>query len=113
MSYYNPKYYNKENLKREHLVELDFWESTFKNLIRNEEMALRDSSGSDTFDKIREELIDDFCESLLISLGHKLQEVTVSLIDGYEDIDVQEREQYTTFLVEDKDDDEDAEGCIE
>lgn len=111
MSYSNPRYYNKENLKKEHLVELDFWESTFKNLIVNEKMDLRESSGSDTFDKIRKELIDDFCEGLLISLGHELQEITVGLIDGYGD-DILEREQYTTFLVEDKDD-EDAEECVE
>lgn len=100
MSYFNPKIYNKQNLKEDDLSELSYWETVFRNLIENTQMQERVSTGSQTMDNIKDEIIAGFCEELKVALGYELQQNAVAIIDNYGE-DVPEREDFETFLVED------------
>lgn len=103
MSYFNPKIYNKQNLKEDDLSELSYWETVFKNLIDDTQFAEKVSTGSQILDNIKDEIIADFCEGLKIALGHNLQQQAVAIIDNYSE-DVPEREEFETFLYDAEDD---------
>lgn len=102
MSYYNPKIYNKENLRDEDRIRLEGWYDIFETVVENEKDDFDESTGSETLDKIRQEIIDDFAKKVMNSLGMYFQDMLIGIIDGYSE-DVPEREEYTTFM-EDADD---------
>lgn len=104
MSFFNPKIYNKENLKEDDLSELEYWDNQFKTIIEDCRTEFF-NSGSPTFDKMRQEIIDDFCRGMRDLLGYIMQENVVGIIDNYSG-EVVEREEYTTFLNKDEEDEE-------
>lgn len=105
MSCFNPKIYNKQNLKEDDLSELSYWETVFKNLIENTQMQERLSTGSRTLDNVKDEIIAGFCEELKVALGEELQQNAVAIIDNYGE-DVPEREEFETFLCDAEDEEE-------
>jgi len=96
MSYFNPKIYNKQNLKEDDLSELEYWNKVFTTLIDNQKEGFF-HSGSPTFDKMRQEFLNEFCEQMKTALGYEMQNNVVAIIDEYEET-VPEREEYETFL---------------
>lgn len=102
MSYFNPKIYNKQNLREDDLSELSYWETVFRNLIDNTQMQERVSTGSQTMDNIKDEVIAGFCEELKVALGYELQQNAVAIIDNYGE-DVPEREDFETFIYGEED----------
>lgn len=101
MSYFNPRIYNKENLKEDDRRELEFWRDQFHNVIENAKDSALDESGSPTLDKMKSELIGTFCEHLKIALGYAIQEIVVGTIEGY-NTEIPERDTYETFLYDDE-----------
>jgi len=99
VSYFNPKIYNRENLKKDDVFMLDSWQelinNTIDNAVNNQEIE-GDLGLGDTLNNIKNEIIKNFCESLKTDFGYRLQDVVVSLIDGYGE-DVEEREEFTTY----------------
>ena len=103
MSFFNPRIYNKQNLKNEDRKELEYWHDVFSNMIENARDSYIDT-GSKTLDNVVQEIIDSFCEDLKSCLGVTMQENVVSIIDGYgEEHETPELENYDTFLYEGKD----------
>ncbi len=102
MSYYNPKIYNKQNLKEKDLRELEYYEGMFHNAIEN---VLCDYKGEfpKGVDTLVEGIANDFAKRLKVYLGCQLNEEMVSIIDKYEDEDVKEIEEPTLFDYDDKD----------
>ena len=101
MSYFNPKIYNKQNLKEKDRIELEYWEDEFVSLIKTAQDNFQlGSTGSKTIDRIREEIVDNFCKELKIALGCFLQDNVVGIIDHYDE-EVDEVEEYETFFYAD------------
>ena len=108
MTYFNPKKKNKNNLKEKDRKDLEWMETFFKNIILNTVGQSQEffNSGSDTLDKIHNELMDTVREDLMEELGNQLHELCIGIIDNYEDDDVEEIENAETFLYEPKYEDE-------
>ena len=101
MSYYNPKIYNKENLSESDRRELDFWHDRIHEVIEQcRDETLSEGTGSKTLDVIINEVIETFCENLRIDFGLSLHDLTVSIIDSYEQ-EVTEQKHPSTYLYED------------
>lgn len=81
MTYFNPKYYCKQNLKEKDKHELDFWCGEFLDVIENTE----DDACEHGALSIEKEIIHKFCEALKEQLGYSMQEVVAGVIDGYDD----------------------------
>lgn len=102
MSFFNPKIYNKQNLKEDDLSELEYWHGVFTSVIDNAEFdAYADTECCKVFRDARNEIIKDFCHELKTKLGYTMQDNVVGIIDNYDD-DVQEREEFETFIYEEE-----------
>lgn len=101
MSYYNPKIFNKQNLKAEDRQELDFWNGEFLNCVEfsKDEYELRNCDDIPLIEELKKQIIDDFCVFLKTQWGYTLQENVVSIIDNYEE-DVEEIENPETYFYE-------------
>ena len=107
MSSYNPKIFNKQNLKEEDRTELDFWNGEVLNCIENtkEEYQLENYNDVPVLRDLKNQIIDDFCTLLKSQWGCTLQENVVGIIDNYDE-DVEEIENPDTYYYEgDKADD--------
>lgn len=101
MTYFNPKYYCKQNLKEDDKRELDFWCGEILSLIENAESDHEYGSLS-----IEKEIIHKFCEGLKERLGYSMQEVVVGTIDGYDDEqELKEWDEPDTYLYAGEDED--------
>ena len=111
MSYYDLKYYCKQNLKEEDREELDHWHKTFTNVIDGAEVDF-DVDLTDEHSKvlaaIKSEIVKSFVELLKDRLGITMQEHVVSVIDHYKE-PVGEVEKPETFYYVTEDDNEDEE----
>lgn len=98
MTYFNPKIYNKDNLKDEDLRELEYWNEVFTNVIDNsfDDFCLKEMDDSETLRKIKTELIGNFCKMVKTNLAYAMQDNIVGIIDNYDE-DVEEVENPTTF----------------
>lgn len=102
MTYFNPKIYNKQNLRNADRKELDFWNDTFKNVIE---------SGCDDFvsevlnapipfvEEVVKQIIDGIRCELHTALGYAMQQVVVACIEAYKS-PVEEVENPETYLWE-------------
>ena len=98
MSYYEPKIYNKQNLKEKDLRELEYYEGMFHNAIENT-LSDYDDEYPEGVDTLVKGVTKDFAKRLKAYLGYSLNEDMVSIIDNYEDnVDVKEVENPTTFI---------------
>ena len=106
MTYFDPKIYNKQNLKSEDRKELEYWNDVFHHVIYNAQFNYRldNITGSDTLDKIVGEVIEGFCKQLGRDLGHAMQDSLVGCIDNYEEGAVSEVENPETFVDEESED---------
>lgn len=103
MTYFNPKVYNRENLKEKDKHELDFYFRMVMNAIYNAEFDSKVTYElSPTLKKIKGELIEEFAKEVKEQIAITWDEIVVTMIDEYEE-DVEEREEYTQY--EDKLDD--------
>lgn len=104
MSYYNPKIFNKQNLKAEDRTELDYWDGVVKNLILNAQAnyELDNSDDVPALAELKKQIVADFCELLKTDWGYELQENVVSIVDNYEE-DVEEVENPETYYYEGED----------
>ena len=99
MTYFNPKIYCKQNLKKEDLNALEYLKTEFEVALDmaydryNEEHCTADSM---ILDEIKIQLVDSFIEIVKECMGDRLQENLVSCIEGYEK-DVEEVEFPETF----------------
>ena len=105
MTYFNPRIYNKQNLKEKDRKELEYYNNMFLNVI---DSALTDEH--DEYDdgsiagKIRLEFCEQFCDRLKTKLGYAMQDIVVSIIDGYkDDHEVKKIDDYETFLQRERD----------
>lgn len=114
MSYFNPKFYCKQNLETSDRCELQYWFDTFMNLIDNTlvDPEYFDDTESNTLSKILQEVRESFCDTLKDNLRVEMQDNLISIIENYiengtEDID--EVEDPETFLDEEEDEGDDPE----
>lgn len=103
MSCYNPKIYNKQNLKEKDLRELEYYEGVFHTLIDNVVEDYEQEDYPKGIDVLVEGIAKDFAERLKVVLGYQLNEDMVSIIDNYDEDDVEEIENPETFDYEDED----------
>lgn len=97
MTYFNPKIYNKQNLKDEDRKDIDFYKELFDSVISKAEFEAEMPSDIEIFDNIRNEIIDTFARDLRVNLGYALQDLVVGIIDGYEDEDIKEVDNPDTY----------------
>jgi hypothetical protein len=95
MTNFDPKIYCKQNLSEEDREEFEFWNNFFIEAIDAESIFLGDTF-SGTIDRIRKEIVDDFCETLKVALGARMQELLVLKIENY-DRDVKPVDDPETF----------------
>ena len=110
MTYFNPKIYNKQNLKESDRKELEFYKELFYSAVENAlENRSFNSTGSNIIDAAIEEIVKDFSKDLKHNIGVKLQDVVVSMIDSYEDkAGVEEVENPETFFYKEDCDEEEC-----
>ena len=98
MSYFDPKIYNKQNLKTQDRQELDYWERVFLNDIEYaaEDIQL-DMPAIPVLADIVNQTVAAFCESLKEKIGYTLQEAAVGMIEDYEG-EVDEVENPETYI---------------
>lgn len=103
MTYFNPKIFNKNNLKAEDRTELDFWNGEVQNLIDNaqEEYELENCDDVPLIAELKKLIVTEFCSLLKTQWGYTLQENVVGIIDHYED-DIEEVENPETYLYEEE-----------
>ena len=101
MSCYNPKIFNKNNLKSEDRSELDFWNGEVQNLILNaqDEYELHNCDDVQIISDLKKQIVEDFCSLLKTQWGYVLQENVVGIIDNYDD-DIEEVENPETYYYE-------------
>ena len=112
MTYFNPRIYNKQNLKEKDRKELEYWKEVFDSVIENAKERFVSSTITDiqTIDTLLTEVAEEFCEYVRADLGYQLQDNVVSIIDNYEG-DIEEVEEPETFLYyPDVSEDEDISG---
>ena len=99
MTYFNPRIYNKQNLKEKDRKELEYWKEVFDSVIENAKEWFVSSTITDiqTIDNLLAEVAEEFCEYVRADLGYQLQDNVVSIIDNYEG-DIEEVEEPETFL---------------
>lgn len=97
MSYFDPKIYNLENLKEKDRKELEFWCDTCIDIVYKTNLFIGEEDKSNTLDKIRHEVVDEFCNDLFDEIASKFHNITVSTIDNYPEEDIPEVENPTTF----------------
>ena len=110
MSYFNPKIFNKNNLKAEDRTELDFWDGEVKNLILNaqDEYELANCDDVPMLVELKKQIVSEFCSLLRTQWGYTLQENVVGIIDNYEE-DIEEVENPETYYYEGDEEDGDSE----
>lgn len=84
MTYFDPKIYCKQNLLDEDRRELEFWHDEILGMIEGAKPDEFEGSISETFDKIRDEVIDNYAEWLKNVMNMALQDMLISIIDSYE-----------------------------
>lgn len=99
MSFYNPKIFNKNNLKPEDRTELDFWNGEFLNCVENTKDEYLLGDDIPMIAELKKQIIDDFCVALKTQWGYALQENVVGIIDNYDE-DVEEVENPETYYYE-------------
>ncbi len=97
MTYFNPKIYNKQNLKEKDRKELEYWNDVFTNIIENAKFDCCPDDDGDTIKKIQYEIIERFCRDLRINLGWTMQDHVIAIIDDYDE-SIAEVENYETFF---------------
>lgn len=98
MSYYNPKVYNKQNLKEADRKELDYYYEKIFACIDNVVEDHYEYSNIEELKKVEQNVIHKFCEELKDYIGYDWQEDVVSIIDEYEDeYEIQEVENPETY----------------
>lgn len=85
MSYFDPKVYNIDNLKPEDRNTLKYWCERFVGIIESVQDIEDDTCG--TLNKIKGEIIEEFCNELYGNIASLFQEETVYAIDNYPDED--------------------------
>lgn len=112
MSYFNPKIYNKQNLKEADKKELDYYEGMFHTTLDN---VREDYSGDipNGLADVVDGIIGDFVGRCKEWFGYCLQDETVGIIDGYEE-EAEEIEDFETYLYNaDDEDDEEVKGSLD
>lgn len=101
----NPTIYNRENLKPEDRKELDFW---FNEIITEIIVTLEEHpTGVSALDDLISDIQKDYAHDLIYNFGVNIDEVMVSLIDGYpEDVPCEAVEEFTTYTMK-------AEDCLD
>lgn len=98
MTYINPKIYNKQNLKPTDKFELDFWKDNFENAVSNAQFNIElEMAGIPAIGDIVKDVVEAYNTELRTAFYGKLQEVLVSIIDGYDDDDIKEYEEWETY----------------
>ena len=111
MTYFDPHIYCKQNLKDEHKRETEFWKDEFLVVLDNAYDMYRETyckGDSLTLDDIKFQIVDSYIELAKTCLGDALQDVVVSLIEGYEG-DVEKVEKPETFYYMPEDNSEEDE----
>lgn len=100
MTWFNPKIYNRENLTKEARSEMDYWCKTVVNNVLNAKFNFcEDGTGSETFDKMRSEIVDNFCQYLILQIAHTFNDNIVASIEAdNHDKDVEEVENPTSYI---------------
>lgn len=97
MSYFDPEIYNKQNLKPEDRSELDFVQSMINDVIDSALSSYVWCEEIESLKILKKQIAENFSEHLKEKFGYSLNDICVSIIDGYED-DVQKVEDYETYL---------------
>ena len=97
MTYFNPEIYCKQNLEDADRRELEFWHSEIMGMIESAKPDRFDNSISETFDKIRDEIIENYAEGLKYVVSMALQDMMISVIESY-GYDVEPVENPETFF---------------
>ena len=95
MTYFDPHYYNRENLKETDRAELDYWLNAFINAIDNATYDMELGDGAS--DQLKADVVSEFTELLKDELGLELQDNLVAFIDGYDE-DINKKETYTDYF---------------
>ena len=87
MTFFDPKYFCKQNLKEKDKLFLDFVEATALTAIDRAETTYEDdyAVNGDMLDKIRLDVVKQFVEVVKTELGEVLQEHVVGIIDHYKE----------------------------
>lgn len=87
MSYFDPKIYNIQNLKKEDQKEINFWRELVHNEAENFifDAEISRKTENDTLKKIHAEITDQIMTDFLKNFEYKVVDVIVSMIDGYSD----------------------------
>lgn len=86
MSYFDPKIYNKQNLKEEDRKELDFYEGLLETSIN---CVLEDEVDDEVNEagilaQIKKEIYEECCNNIKELFGMQLQMAAINIIDDYE-----------------------------
>ena len=109
MTYFNPKIFNKNNLKEKDRKELEYYDSLAKNCI---DATLEDIKLEHLYnkilDKIYVEVAQEIRDSFLEHWGYTMQAQIVGILDSddYSDEDIKEYEKYDTFLYDGEEENE-------
>lgn len=93
----DPRIYCKQNLEIADLRELEFWQHKITYMIESAKPDRFDNSISETFDKIRDEIIENYAEGLKYVVSMALQDMMISIIESY-GYDVEPVENPETFF---------------
>lgn len=85
MTFFDPKYYCKQNLKEEDRKTLDACRDLFLEVIERARDTYEDEYCTESVDRLKLEVVDSFVEIVKEDLGVTLQEETVGLIESYEE----------------------------
>jgi hypothetical protein len=108
MSYFDPKIYNKQNLRAKDLKEMEFWKSHFEDAVQGalDTYECEATDGKSMVAKMQMEIVENFVKVLKEQYAMVMQECTVAFIDDYEE-DVPLQEDPRTWF---EDEDVDSEG---
>lgn len=100
MTYFNPKIFNKQNLKEKDRKELECWNNEVMfhiDSVRSDFEEMNSFYGFEAMKPLVSEIVNSFCDELKERWGYSMQEHLVSCIENYDE-DVQEIETPETFL---------------
>lgn len=109
MTYFDPRIFNKENLKEKDLLELQYYYDTVMNCIENalwDSKLLASRGGIPSISKMANEIVDKFVKELKFDIAMAFNDNIVAIIDNYDE-EIEEREVYTQFGDELEADEED------